>query len=137
MWCYLLTLARLDIFCRQKTQQMFLTSSPASVLNDDIKNRGTFHKTNNYLLFGSFAFAVSAVNACVFAGSACDNCACGARSIIAQWCVAAVTIHICTTMHICFMLTTLAYGTEGLHFSSAFIWYAVTCMSCKLLPLFS
>ena len=51
----LLTLARLDIFRQQKTQQMFLTNSSASVLSDDIGNRGTFHKTHNCLLFGSLA----------------------------------------------------------------------------------
>ena len=69
---------------------MFLTSSPASALSDDIGNSGTFHKTNDCLLFGSLA---SAVNARALTGSAHDNNrACGARSIIAQWCVTAVTI---------------------------------------------
>ena len=44
IWRYLLTLARLDIFRRQKTQQMFLTSLPASTLSDDIGNRAHFTK---------------------------------------------------------------------------------------------
>ena len=38
---------------------MFLTSSPASMLSDDIGNRGPFHKTNDYLLIGSLASTVS------------------------------------------------------------------------------
>ena len=38
---------------------MFLTSSPASTLSDDIGNRSPFHKTNDYLLFGSLASTVS------------------------------------------------------------------------------
>ena len=44
IWCYLLTLARLDIFRRKKTQQMFLTSSPASALSYDMGNRAHFTK---------------------------------------------------------------------------------------------
>ena len=88
-------MARHDISHRQKTQQMFLTSSPASALSDDIRNRGTFHKTNDYLLFGSLASMVSAVNALVLTGSARDNNRIGgARLIIAQWCVIAVTTHV-------------------------------------------
>ena len=116
---------------------MFLTRLPASALSDDISNRGTFHKTNDCLLFGSLASMISssssAVNARVLTESAHDNYrALGARSIIAQWCVTVccsdythttmtIYIYIYTTMHICFMLTTLAYGTEGLHLSAFII----------------
>ena len=39
--------------------QMFLTSSPASALSDNVGNRGTFHKTNDCLLFGSLVSTVS------------------------------------------------------------------------------
>ena len=58
---------------------MFLTSLPASALNDDIGNRGIFHTRNDCHLFGSLAFAVSAVNAIVLTGSAHHNRTRGAR----------------------------------------------------------
>ena len=61
------------IFRRQKTQKMFLTKSPASALSNAIGNRGTFHKTNDYLLFGSLASMVSVVDARALTGSSCHN----------------------------------------------------------------
>ena len=65
----------------------------------------------------------SAVNAHALTGSARDNNRTrGACSITAQWCVTSVTIRVLYTIHIYFMLTTLAYGAEGLHFS-AFIFF--------------
>ena len=93
-----LTLARLDIFSRQQTQQMFLTSSPASALSDDIGNRGTFHKANDCLLL--LAATVSPVNARLLTGSARgNNRACGARSIITQRYVTSVAIHVAHLFH--------------------------------------
>ena len=100
---------------------MFLTRSPVCALSDDIGNRDTFHETNDCLLFGSLASTVSVVNACALTGSACDNnrtrhplnnctMVCNLTT--------SVTIHVLYTMHICFMLRTLAYGAEGLHFSA-------------------
>ena len=62
IWRYLLILARLDIFRRQKTQQMLLTSSPASTLSDDIGNRGHISQNkrlSSLWLFGFYARTVS------------------------------------------------------------------------------
>ena len=57
----------------------------------------------------------------------------GAHSIIAQWCVTAVHIN-------WFMLTTLAYGADGLHFSAfirmcksnILVWVHSACAPKKL-----
>ena len=59
---------------------MFLTDSPASALSDNIRNRGTFHKTNNCLISGSLASTVSVVNARALTGRVCIS-----LSHMAQW----------------------------------------------------
>ena len=49
-----ITLARLCIFRRQKTQQMFLTGLSAGALSDEIGKMGRIHKTTVF----SLAFTV-------------------------------------------------------------------------------
>ena len=66
------------------------------------------------------SLASTVVKARVLTGSTRDNNRkCDARLIITQW--YGVYDYTCTTMSICFMLTTLAYRTEGLHFSAFII----------------
>ena len=117
---FLLTLARLDIFQWQNTQQMFLTSSPASVLSDDIRKMGSVSqkkkkkKTLSSLWLFSI-YTVSVVNARALIGCARDN--------HRPWHAHSIIVCNCSDNTISF------YGTEGLHFSALFLEVGKTMLS--------
>ena len=110
IWRYLLIQARLDIFRWQKTQQMFLTSLPASALSDDIGKgkREEFHKKMTVFSLALWLYSPwSTVNTCALTGCARDNNPAGGTCSICgivqlQW----------LYYNAYFMLTTLAYGAE-------------------------